>query len=121
MNNNVNADQATLDNAFDKMIILLGESYIDRCGMPKVADIVKEGGVEYEKGKVYGAHIQAVQRLLIDEFKVMGLNLVTEIEKHNEKFEIGKFSKYENDIVVNKIGNLGFFVDKVIDYKEGNK
>ncbi len=114
MNNSTN----NISKQFDSMLILLAEGYIDKCKMPKVPELLQEVGVTYEKNKLYGAHIQAIQRLLIDEFKVMGLDLIKEVEKHNEKFEFGKFSKYENDILVNKIENLVFYTNKIMEYKE---
>lgn len=115
----MNNDREKLNKDLDTMLIFLAEAYVDRCKMPKIPDVLREVGVTYEKNKVYGAHIQAVQRLLIDEFKIMGFDLVKEVEKHNEKFEIGKISKYEKDILINKIENLACYTNKIAEYKAG--
>ena len=120
-NNVIIIDKTELDRNFNFMSILLAEAYIDRNKMPKVSEFVAASGNEYHEGQVYGAHIQALQKMLIEEFKIMGLDLSTEIEKHGEKFEIGKFSNYENNIILNKLESLGYFANKLIEYKEKNK
>lgn len=120
-NNVIIIDKTELDRNFNFMSILLAEAYIDRNKMPKVSELVAASGNEYHEGQVYGAHIQALQKMLIEEFKIMGLDLNTEIEKHGEKFEIGKFSNYENNIILNKLESLGYFANKLIEYKEKNK
>jgi hypothetical protein len=98
---------------------VLADAYIKRCGKPSVEDLFKEEGTEFVPGKLYSAHVKALQIMLKDEYKLLGLDLVAEVEKNGEKFVLGQFSKYETKIIVNKSITAGCLIDRVREIKEG--
>ena len=104
---------------FGAMASVLADGYIIRNNKPSVEALLKNEGAEYVPGKLYAAHVKAIQMLMMEEFKLIGLDLVKEVEKRGEQFVLGQLSKYENAIVVNKVATLGCVVERIRELKEG--
>ena len=115
--NNVQVTQAIdtelLGQQFNKIATILADAYITRKNKPSVEEMFRVLGYSYEQGKLYVAHIQALQKLLIEEYEVMGLDLASEIIKNGEKFEVGKLSKYEAKVLTNKLQNVICLINQI--------
>ena len=102
-----------LEQRYNQIAILIADAYIEQIGLPKVEDLLKEEGAEFKENQLYAAHLQAIQKMFQDEFKIMGLDLVSEVEKNNETFILGQLSNYEEAILRNRIDELAFVIKKV--------
>lgn len=98
------------------LIQIMVDVYLKKINSKPMKEILKEKNVEGVPGVLYNYHIIVLQDMLLNEFKLMGYNLVEVIKNNNETFEPGKLSNYETKILLDKIS----YVDGLLAFTEKN-
>lgn len=106
-------DVNVLGQQYNAIASVLAEAYLARKEKPSIKEMLSVIGQPYTEGKLYVGHIQALQRLLKEEYEVMGLDYVNEVNKHGEPFQIGKLTSYERQVLTNKLRNVVSYTNQV--------
>ncbi len=118
-NKNDMLELADLGEKANVIASVLADSYIEKKNLPKVEELLEELNQPYQKGKLYVAHVVALQSMLKEEFEVIGINLEEFVNKNGEVFTPGKLSNYESKVLLNKLDNVTWYTNLIRKIKEG--
>lgn len=112
--NEISTEKLNQINKNANMLIqIMTDGFLRKMDQPLMAEILKNRQLENKPGLIYNLHVMILQDMLREELAVVGLSLEDEIAKKGGKFELGVFSDYETNIILNKIGNLAGIIDVI--------
>ncbi len=97
------------------VIQFLVDGYLRRKEQPSMKSLLNAENLNDEPGLIYNYHIAILQMMIKEELEMIGLDIINEIAKTGEKYELGNLSSLEIKYLNNKLENVvGLLINVII-------
>lgn len=100
------------------IIQFLVDGYLRRKEQPSMKSLLNAENLNDEPGLIYNYHIAILQMMIKEELEMIGLDIINEIAKTGEKYELGNLSSLEIKYLNNKLENVVGLLDVVREKME---
>jgi len=106
-------DQQLKEKKLANLLQMLAEGYAKKSGKDLVNDAFSNHNVEKLNGVLYDTHVKILQVMLKEECDILGVDIVSEVNKSGETYQEGVFSTLEKKLINNKITNILLLLNEV--------